>query len=267
MKHLITLIVGLLLSLASSHATVSFYALKDAYDVNSANPQLYRYDGISNFRSGVQTSITTRSVGHGTSSDIAIDEQGRFYFVSGNPTDSTPVGNSTAWKDIWRWNSVADWAANTNGIRLAQKKTNQFQVSGFSVYQNEYYFLVGDPNSGGVKDLRKYTSLADWENGSSGTLLGSRATGWGLGFEIDAGGAVWYLDGSTQTSTSGTLYRWNSINDFLANNNGSINGGAFTFTFTGSADQIGGLAVPEPSSSLLLLASLATLSLFRRRSS
>jgi VanZ family protein len=162
---------------------------------------------------------------------------------------------------------VADWAANTNGIRLGQKRTNQFQVSGFSVYQNEYYFLVGDPNNGGVKDLRKYASLTDWENGSAGTLLGSRSTGWGLGFEIDAGGAVWYLDGSTQTSTSGTLYRWSSINDFLANNNGSINGGAFTFNFSGTSDQIGGLAVPEPSSSLLLLTSLATLSLFRRRSS
>ena len=267
MKHLALTFLALILSLASSNATVSFYALKDAYSADPANPQVYRYDGVSNFRSGAQASITTRISATGVSSDIAIDEQGRFYFVSGNPTDSTPVGNSTAWKDIWRWNSVADWAANWNGIRLGQKRTNQFQVSGFSVYQNEYYFLVGDPNNGGVKELRKYASLTDWENGSAGTLLGSRSTGWGLGFEIDAGGAVWYLDGSTQTSTSGILYRWNSINDFLANNNGSMNGGAFNFTFSGTSDQIGGLAVPEPSSSLLLLTSLATLSLFRHRSS
>jgi len=259
MKHLITPLLGLFLSLVSSHAATSFYVLKDSYDAGMGNPQVYRFDGVSNLRSGVQASITTRGIGQDTTSDIAIDEQGRFYQLGGNPT-------ATGLKQIWRWNNLADWAANTNSSLLGTRTTTS-QISGFSVYQNEFYFMEGDPNSSGNKTLRKWASAADWAGGSAGTTLGSRNTGWGLGFEIDAGGAVWYLDGSTQTSTSGTLYRWNSINDFLANNNGSINGGTFTFTFTGSADQIGGLAVPEPSSSLLLLASLATLSLFRRRSS
>ena len=259
MKHLITPLLGLFLSLVSSHAATSFYVLKDSYDAGLGNPQVYRFDGVSNLRSGVQAAITTRVMGQDTSSDIAIDEQGRFYQLGGDPT-------ATVTKQIWRWNSIADWATNTNASLLGTRSST-FESSGFSVYQNEFYFLEGNPNAGGTKTLRKWSSAADWENGSVGTTVGSRVTGWGLGFEIDAGGAVWYLDGSTQTSTSGTLYRWNSINDFLANNNGSINGGTFTFTFTGSADQIGGLAVPEPSSSLLLLTSLATLSLFRRRSS
>ena len=259
MKHLITPLLGLFPSLVSSHAATSFYILKDSYDAGLANPQVYRFDGVSNLRSGVQASITTRGMGQAASSDIAIDEQGRFYQLGGDPT-------ATVTKQIWRWNSIADWATNTNASLLGTRSST-FQSSGFSVYQNEFYFMEGDPNSSGNKTLRKWASAADWASGSAGTLVGSRSTGWCLGFEIDAGGAVWYLDGSTQTSTSGTLYRWNSINDFLANNNGSINGGAFTFTFTGSADQIGGLAVPEPSSSLLLLTSLATLSLFRRRCS
>jgi hypothetical protein len=254
-----TLALALLLSLSSSsQATVSFYALKDAYDVNPANPQVYRYDGISNFRSGTQASITTRTTGHGYSSDIAIDEQGRFYFVSGLPTD-------TSTKQIWYWNSVADWAANTNGGLLGQRTTT-FQISGFSVYNNELYFLEGNPDGSGNKTLRKWASAASWANGDAGTTLGTRSTGTGLGFEIDAGGAVWYLGSSAQTATSGTLYRWNSINDFLNNTNQSDNGGSFNFTFSGSTDQIAGLAVPEPSSSLLLLTSLATLPLFRRRS-
>ena len=255
---LLAFVLGLLAwASPSSHATVSFYALKDTYDVNSSNPQIYRYDGISNFRSGVQASITTRNMGHGFSSDIAMDEQGKFYFVNGTPTDSST-------KTIWWWNSVADWAANTNGGLLGQRSTT-FQVSGFSVYQNELYFLEGNPNTSGNKTLRKWSSAASWANGDAGTILGTRDTGHGLGFEIDAGGAVWFLEGSTQTSTSGTLWRWNSINDFLNDTNGTNNGGSFNFF--GNSDQIAGLAVPEPSSSILLLTSLATLSLFRRRSS
>ena len=244
---------------ASSHATVSFYALRDAYDINPGNPQVYRYDGVSNFRSGTQASITTRSIGHGYSSDIAIDEQGRFYLVSGLPTD-------TSAKQIYYWNSLADWASNTNGGLLGTRTTT-FQVSGFSVYKNEFYFLEGSPNGFGNKTLRKWASATSWANGDAGTTIGTRSVGTGLGFEIDAGGAVWFLDGSNQTSTSATLYRWNSINDFLNNTNGDGNGGSFNFTFSGTTDQVAGLAVPEPSSSLLLLTSLATLSLLRRRSS
>ena len=261
MNRLPLFALGLLLSVAaSSQATVSFYALKDSYDANPSNPQVYRFDGVSNFRSGVQASITTRTWGgHGTISDIAIDEQGRYYQLGGNPT-------ATDAKGIWRWNSLADWASN-NGATLLGTRSSTAQISGFSVYQNEFYFLEGDPNGSGNKTLKKWASAASWGNGDAGTTLGSRGTGAGLGFEIDAGGAVWFLDGSTQTSTSGTLYRWNSINDFLNNTNGSDSGGTFTFSFSGTSDQIAGLAVPEPSSSLLLLTSLATLSLFRRRSS
>ena len=240
-----------------AHSTVSFYALKDSYDANPGNPQVYRFDGLSNFRSGVQASITTRNMAHGFSSDIAINEQGKFYFVNGTPTDSST-------KSIWWWNSVADWATNTNGGLLGQRNST-FQVSGFSVYQNELYFLEGNPNTSGNKTLRKWSSAASWANGDAGTTLGTRGTGAGIGFEIDAGGAVWFLEGyPPQTSTSGTLWRWNSINDFLNDTNGTNNGGSFNFF--GNSDQIAGLAVPEPSSSILLLTSLATLSLFRRRS-
>lgn len=258
MNCLITPILGLFLSLGSSHATVSFYALKDAYSTDPANPQLYRYDGISNFRSGIQASITTRNAAHGVISDIAIDEQGAFYVVGGDPV-------STSSRQIYRFANIAAWASN-NGTLLGTRNTT-FQISGFSVYKNEFYFMEGDPNSSGNKTLRKWASAADWAGGSAGTSLGTRNTGAGLGFEIDAGGAVWYLDGSTQTGTSGVLWRWNSINEFLANTGGTNNGGAFNFSFSGTSDQIAGLAVPEPSSSLLLLTSLATLSLFRRRSS
>jgi len=259
MKHLITPLLGLFLSLVSSHAATSFYVLKDSYDAGLGNPQVYRFDGVSNLRSGVQASITTRGMGQAASSDIAIDEQGRFYQLGGDPT-------ATVTKQIWRWNSIADWATNTNASLLGTRSST-FESSGFSVYQNEFYFLEGNPNAGGTKTLRKWSSAADWENGSVGTTVGSRVIGWGLGFEIDAGGAVWYLDGSTQTGTSGVLWRWNSINEFLANTGGTNNGGAFNFSFSGTSDQVAGLAVPEPSSSLLLLTSLATLSLFRRRSS
>ena len=258
---LLAFVLGLLAwASPSAHSTVSFYALKDSYDANPGNPQVYRYDGVSNFRSGTQASITTRSGAHGFSSDIAIDEQGKFYFVNGTPTDSST-------KSIWWWNSVADWAADTNGGLLGTRNST-FQVSGFSVYQNELYFLEGNPNAAGSKTLRKWSSATSWANGDAGTTLGTRGTGAGIGFEIDPGGAVWFLEGYTpQTSSNGTLWRWNSINDFLNDTNGTNNGGSFNFTFSGSTDQIAGLAVPEPSSSLLLLTSLATLSLFRRRSS
>jgi len=260
MNRLPLFALGLLLSVAaSSQATVSFYTLKDSYDAGLANPQVYRFDGVSNLRSGVQASITTRGMGQDTTSDIAIDEQGRFYQLGGNPT-------ATGTKGIWRWNSLADWASN-NGATLLGTRSSTAQISGFSVYQNEFYFLEGNPNSSGTKTLMKWASAASWGRGDAGTTLGTRGTGTGLGFEIDAGGAVWFLDGSNQTSTAGTLFRWSSINNFLNNTGGTDNGGAFTFSFSGSSDQIGGLAVPEPSSSLLLLTSLATLSLFRRRSS
>ena len=242
----------------SAYSSVSFYTLKDAYDVNPTNPQVYRYDGISNFRSGTQTSITTRGIAHGVSSDIAIDEQGKFYFVNGTPTDSST-------KTIWWWNSVADWATNTNGGLLGQRSTT-FQVSGFSVYKNELYFLEGNPNAAGTKTLRKWSSASSWANGDAGTTLGTRGTGAGIGFEIDAGGAVWFLEGyPPQTSTSGTLWRWNSINDFLNDTNGTNNGGSFNFTFSGTTDQVAGLAVPEPSAFSLLAVGLGVVLRRRRR--
>lgn len=259
MNRLITPILGLFLSLVSSHAATSFYVLKDSYDAGLGNPQVYRFDGVSNLRSGVQASITTRVMGQDTSSDIAIDEQGRFYQLGGNPT-------ATDTKQIWRWNSIADWATNTNSSLLGTRNST-FQSSGFSVYQNEFYFLEGNPNAGGTKTLRKWSSAADWENGSVGTTVGSRVIGPGLGFEIDSNGTVWHLDGSTQAGLSGTLWRWSSVNNFLTDNGGTNNGGTFNFSFSGTSDQVAGLAVPEPSSSLLLLTSLVTLSLFRRLSS
>jgi len=170
MNALVTLAFVLLLSLSpSSRATVSFYTLKDAYDMNSGNPQVYRYDEVSNFRSGTQASITTRIMSTGFSSDIAIDEQGRFYLVSGLPTD-------TSTKQIWYWNSLADWAANTNGGLLGQRNTT-FQVSGFSMYKNELYFLDGSPNGFGNKTLRKWASATPWANRAPVLVLKSMPAG------------------------------------------------------------------------------------------
>ena len=184
MRWVYNIILGLLLFSQNSRAGVSFYTLKDAYDAGSANPQLYRFDDVSNFRSGTQAAISTRVTGQGFSSDIAIDEQGRFYLVNGNPTSTTDS------KEIWSWNNVADWASNTGATRLGIR-TGTTQISGFSVYQNEFYFLEGDPNAQGNKTLRKWSNATDWSNASnSGTSLGTRFTGAGLGFEIDAGGTV-----------------------------------------------------------------------------
>ena len=122
--------------------------------------------------------------------------------MNGNPTSTTDS------KEIWSWNNVADWASNTGATRLGIR-TGTTQISGFSVYQNEFYFLEGDPNAQGNKTLRKWSSATDWSNASnSGTSLGTRFTGAGLGFEIDAGGTVWWLSSATdaQTGTSGDRF-------------------------------------------------------------
>ena len=257
MQKPLSILVFFGLAATTAHAALSFYALKDAYLANPASPQIYQYDGISNFRNNISASITTRAMAHGNSSDIAIDELGRFYFVNGDPS-------STGSKQIWRWNSVSDWAIN-NGATLLGTRNSTTQISGFSVYQNEFYFFEGNPDNFGTKSLRKWGSANSWANGDSGTLVGSRSTGSGLGFEIDQSGTVWLLDAVANTATSGTLYSWASITDFINNTNGGNNGGGFNFF--GGSDQIGGLAVvPEPSALSLFGLGLAALTLLRRRS-
>jgi len=259
MKFVSKTIFGLICFSAASHAGISFYALKDAYDANPSSPKIYRFDGISNFQSGTHAVVSTRASNHGSSSDIAIDEQGRFYFVKGDPSQTTS-------KEIWRWNSLADWGSNSEGTKLGVRSSTA-QISGFSVYQNEFYFFEGDPDRIRNKTLRKWSSATSWGNGDAGTLLGSRATGAGLGFEIDAGGAVWFLDSTAKSYTSGKLYRWNSINNFITNTGGTNYGGSFNFLFEGTFDQIAGLAVPEPSALSLLAVGLGGLAMIRRRRS
>lgn len=236
-----------------------FFVLKEDYLAFAANPEVVRYDSVSDFQNNQGGVVTTRSLAHGVSSDIAIDELGRFYFVNGDPTQTDS-------KTIYRWDSVADWAANTNGVLIGTRTTTT-QVSGFSVHQGAFYFLEGDPNDLGTKSLVRWDSAATWAAGDAGTVVGSRATGYGLGFEIDGSGTVWLLDARALTATSGTLYSFASITAFL-NNVGTDNGGSFDFF--GGTDQIGGLAVaytpvPEPSTFSLVALGFAGVALARRR--
>ena len=238
---------------AISSATI--YVLRGHVTNNPANPQVYRYDGVANLRAGLHSSVTTRSMLHGFSSDIAVDDQGRFYLVNGDPTST----NATVSRTIYRWNSLADWASNNSPVLVGTRTNNNVPLAGFSVHNNEIYFLQSTNATNGNVELRKWATGSDWAAGSAGTSVGVRWMGGGVNLEIDQGGAIWFLD-SAFANTSGILYRWGNTSDWLANL-GISNGGSFDFDFNGAAaggsDPIGGLAIAPA----LLPADFSTLGL------
>ena len=224
--------------------TNRFYELRGAYNADPASPQIYGFDGPSNLLSRTQSSITTRTgIRQGVTGDIALDAAGHVYVVSGDPA-------STGTKSIYRWDSLSDWASNTNAALLGTRNSTA-AVSGFAVYQDQFYFFEGDPNSPGEKTLRKWNTVTDWSAGQVGVAVGTRGTGAGIGFDIDSSGRVWFLDptapnSTTATATTGILFTWPSVSDFLVNANCASPFGYWTqlpFSFSGSLDQIGGLTV------------------------
>lgn len=248
---------------SSRESAVALEIIAMAGPPNSQNsPSITSYSSISNFRSDTSGTTTNRSSGQALSCDFAITADGTFYYISGDAT-------ATSGKQVNTWPSVSAWASNSNFSSLGIR-ANAEPMSGMAIYQNELYILEGSMTFGGLKTLMKWSSIASWVNGDTGTSLGSRTTGAGIGFDIGLDGTVYFVgtsgDASPNTSTTGTLFTWPTISDFLANSNVSQNGGVFNFF--GGSNQVSGLAVPEPSTYAMAAISsviLAAARHFRKR--
>gem|GEM_PF-4970250 len=241
-----------LVAMSSGYArALELYVMRDAPNAQTS-PAITEYSSIANFRSNTSGTTTARGISQGSSCDFTI-VNGAVYYMTGDAT-------ATDVKAIVTWPSVADWAANTNFTPLGTR-TGAVPMAGMAIYQNQLYVLEGSINAG-VKTLRRWASIASWVAGDAGTALGTRSTGSGFGFDIDTDGIVYFLDTenvSPNTATSGILYSWPTISNFLADSSTNANGGSFTF-FAGSPNEIAGLAiVPEPST--WMLAGIAAFSL------
>jgi len=221
---------------ASAGIVTQISVLKNAPDEQGTSPTIVGYPSIATFTANTSGSNTVRGIGQNASCDVSTTVNGVVYYLGGSAT-------STDTKYLSMWPSFADWAANTNTQLIAQRD-NDGGVSGMSVSNGELYVLEGSASAGGNKTLRKWSTLADFASGA-GTVVGTRALAEGIGFEIAPDGTVYQLAANTAyTATSGILYQWPTLADYQADSN--VTSTNLTF-FSGSPDQIAGLAVvPEP---------------------
>lgn len=246
--------VGLLSTMATGGRAVAGLVtqasvLAGAPDAQGSSASIVSYPSISNLVANTSGTTTNRGIGQNASCDISILPNGTVYYLVGS-------GTTTGDKTLFSWPSLAAWASNTSVTNIGTR-TNYGPVSGMSIYGGEFYVLEGNPTNGGTKSLVKWSNSSSWASGAVGTTVGSRLTGDGIGFEIAPDATVYFLSNNPYTGTSGTLYQWPSISDFLGNAN-QTDTGAFTY-FSGSPNnQISGLAiVPEPSTWVMGLAGVA----------
>lgn len=217
------------------------------------SPSVTAYASISNFQTNTGGSTTYRNTGQFNSCDIALLADGTFYSMTGDASNSDN-------KTMWSWPSITDWSTNTNFTNHGTR-SNAAAVSGMAIYQNELYVLEGAMDVSGLKTLMKWPSVASWTSNATGTAVGSRSMGSGIGFDIGLDGTVYFLQVTSNSSPNfanqGILYTWPTITDFLNDSNVSSNGGQFSFF--GGTDFIAGLAVPEPST--YVMAALSSLAL------
>lgn len=241
------------------------FAMRGAPDSQSF-PEITAFSSISDFRSDTSGSTTIRNSSQSESCDFAI-VNGTVYYIGGNAATLSD-------KTIFSWPSIADWAEDSNVSNLGTR-SNASAMSGMAIYQNQLYILEGSMDLGGNKTLVRYDSIDAWVNpanpGYGGVTLGTRSTNSGIGFDIDPDGLVYFLgmagNGSPNTTSSGTLYSWPTITDFIANTNITNYGGQFNFFANSSPNLVAGLAVvPEPSTWILAgIAALAVPMITRQR--
>jgi hypothetical protein len=241
---------------------LELYALQGPPSDQATSPTITGFSSIADFQNNSSSTSVTRTFGQQDSCDFAI-VNGAVYYIGG---DATSVGN----KELWYWPSLTDWQNDTNATTYGSR-TSANPMSGMAIYQNELYILEGSMDSGGDKTLMKWSSINSWVSGDTGEEIGTRGTGFGIGFDIDTDGIVYFLatesDESPNTAVTGTLYTWSSITDFINDTNGSNNGGNFTF-YSASPNPIAGLAVvPEPSTWVFASLSCAILTIRTRRAS
>ncbi|MBI1322688.1 hypothetical protein GC170_05825 [bacterium] len=248
----------------SSSEALELYVMRDAPNAQGT-PGITQYSSITNFQANSGGLTSDRGIAQGSSCDFAI-VNGVVYYIAGD-------ASSTGDKTLFSWPSVADWAANTNTTSPGTR-TGAAPMSGMAIYQGSLYVLEGNMTATESKTLKRWSSPSAWATGSApDETFGARNVGDGIGFDIDENGVVYFLDtnGSPNSATSGILYSWPSISNFIANTSISTNvgpstdlGGTFTF-FSGSANEIAGLAiVPEPSTYAMAVLSGLTLAAAHR---
>lgn len=255
----VSLSIFVLSGLVGTVGAIEVYALAGSPNFQGS-PAVTEFSSISNFETNSGGVTTNRVIAQGSSCDFSIGSDGTFYYIAG---DASTTGS----KQVFSWPSVSDWANNTNGTDYGSR-SDAVPMSGMAIYGNELYILEGSMSAGGSKTLNRWTSIASWVSGDApAQTYASRLTGFGIGFDIDNTGNVYFLDTnnvSPTTATSGILYSWATINDFVTDTNTAFTG---NFTFLGG-NQVAGLAVvPEPSTWIFAGLSCAVLAVETRRRS
>ena len=199
-------------------------------------------DFAGNTNQSIEGSRTTAS-----SSGISITADGTFYQL-------VRAATTTGTADLVSWPSVSSYVSGASGTTLGTS-VSLGQSSGFHVSAGgAVYFLEGDPRvtPPSSRNLYRWSSVADFAAGTTGTLLGSSTLNAGLGLSVGAS-QIFFLDGSPVNSGAKKIVVWPTLADFFNDTNSTSYNNASTTTSSGLA-----IVVPEPAGALLLFSSLGT---------
>lgn len=142
------------------------------------------------------------------------------YVLTGNPSQ---IAN----RNLISWPSLSDFTTNTNEASVGTR-TSAAESSGISITADgTFYQLVRDATTTGTATLMSWSSASDYASGAVGTTLGTSASlGPSSGFHIASSGATYFLEGDPRVTSTSTrnLYRWSSIANFAAGNDGTLLG-------------------------------------------
>ena len=197
-------------------------------------------DFAANTNQSIEGTRTTAS-----SSGFSITADGTFYQLVRSAT-------TTGTADLVSWPSASSYVSGASGTTLGTS-VSLGQSSGFHVSAGgAVYFLEGAPRTPGSRNLYRWSSVADFAAGTTGTLLGTSTLNQGLGLSMGAS-QIYFLDGSPVNSGAKKIVVWPTLADFFNNANSTSYNNASTTTTSGLA-----IVVPEPAGALLLFSSLGT---------
>ena len=135
------------------------------------------------------------------------------YFLNGDPSQ---IEN----RNVISWPTLSDFTNNDNRS-LSGTRSSAAASSGISLLADgTFYVFERSATSTGTIALRSWSSTDSYASGVAGTLQGTTTASLGpsSGFHVSQAGAVYFLEGdpSVTSTSSRTLYRWDSIASFLS---------------------------------------------------
>lgn len=181
----------------------TFYQLVRAA-TTTGTADLVSWPSVSSYVSGASGTTLGTSVSLGQSSGFHVSAGGAVYFLEGDPRITTPSS-----RNLYRWPSLADFAAGNTGTLLGSSTLNA--GLGLSVGASKIFFLDGSPVNSGAKKIVVWPTLTNFFNDTNSTSYNNASTTTSSGLAIvvpEPDGALFLFSSlGTAAVAAGMRYR------------------------------------------------------------